>query len=306
VAGVKVLGAIRFKAREKQDGLRPIAVAGQTIDPAIDDFYQRLIIHRNTLKVRHKAASETDKSALKSDEQGVEILANATSYGIFVELNVEDYVAAKQMIGYGVRSQAFKFKSKQFEKPGRYFHPLLGTLITGAARLMSALAEYQVSEQKLDWAFCDIDSVAIANTSKVPPDEFKAKALLVRDWFKNLNPYGEDRSILQLEDVNFPEGEDGDIEALDPPHCLAVSAKRYVLFNREPGAPVPRFRIRVKSGDKASSNGSGWGVEGEGQYVHVQDVLAETSDVLAHVGAEARHQTRGNGVAVFRHGRKRL
>jgi hypothetical protein len=33
------------------------------------------------------------------------------------------------------------------------------------------------------------------------------------------------------------------------------------------------------------------GVEGEGQYVHVQDVLAETSDVLAHVGAEARHQT---------------
>jgi len=49
-------------------------------------------------------------------------------------LNVEDYVAAKPMIGYGVRPQAFKFKSRKFEKPGTYFHPLLATLVTGAAR----------------------------------------------------------------------------------------------------------------------------------------------------------------------------
>jgi hypothetical protein len=59
---------------------------------------------------------------------------------------------------------------------------LLGTLITGAARLMLALAEYQVSEQKLDWALCDTDSIAIANTSQLPPDELKTKALRVRDW----------------------------------------------------------------------------------------------------------------------------
>ena len=120
-------------------------------------------------------------------------------------MNVEDYVAAKPMIGYGVSPQAFKFKSKKFEKPGRYFHPLLGTLITGAARLMLALAEHQVIEQKLDWAFCDTDSIAIANTGNLPLAEFKATALMVRDWFKDLNPYGEDRSILQLEKVNFPE-----------------------------------------------------------------------------------------------------
>jgi hypothetical protein len=89
------------------------------------------------------------------------------------------------------------------EKPGRYFHPLLGTLITGAARLMLALAEHQVNEQKLDWASCDTDSIAIANTHKLSPDEFKFKTLLVRNWFKGLNPYGEDNSILQLEKVNF-------------------------------------------------------------------------------------------------------
>ncbi len=244
----KVLQAIRFEPKERQDGLRPIKVAGQTIDPAEDDFYQRLIIHRNSIKARLENASDVEKPALKSDEQGVKILANATSYGIFVELNVEDFVAAKPMVGYGVRSQAFKFKSKKFEKPGRYFHPLLGTLITGAARLMLALAEYQVIEQKLDWAFCDTDSIAIANTAKLKLDEFKAKALAVRDWFKDLNPYGEAKSILQLEKVNFPAEKDGDLEALDPPFCLTVSAKRYVLFNRKNGAPDIR---------KASGHGLG-------------------------------------------------
>ena len=70
----------------------------------------------------------------------------------------------------------------------------------------------------------------------------------VREWFKDLNPYGEDRSILQLEKVNFPPGRDGELKALDPPECLAVSAKRYVLFNRQNGSVVVR---------KASGHGLG-------------------------------------------------
>ena len=43
------------------------------------------------------------------------------------------------------------------------------------------------------------------------------------------------------------------------------------------------------------------GIEGAWQSVHVQDVLAKATDVLAHVGAEARDQTRGNRLAVFGH-----
>jgi hypothetical protein len=244
----KILSAIRFEPLEKQADLMPITVAGETIDPEWEDFYRRLIIHRNALKARAKAASEAEKPALESDQQGVKILANATSYGIFVELNVEDYRAAKPMIAYGARSQALRFKSKKFEKPGRYFHPLLGTLITGAARLMLALAERQVIEQGLDWAFCDTDSVAIANVGGLSLQDFKARALRVRDWFEDLNPYGESKSILQLEKVNFPKGKDGDLDALDPPLCLAVSAKRYVLFNRGEVTPIIR---------KASGHGLG-------------------------------------------------
>jgi hypothetical protein len=243
-----VLRAVRFEPRGQQIGLIPIEVAGKIIDPANDDFYQRLIIHRNAIKAKLEDASAADKPALRSDEQGIKILANATSYGIFVELNVEGYVKVKPMIGYGGRAESLKFKSKEFEKPGAYFHPLLGTLITGAARLMLALAEHQVIEQGLDWTFVDTDSIAIANIRSLPREEFIASALKVCDWFKDLNPYGNDRSILQLEKVNFPIGKDGKLDALDPPQCLAVSAKRYVLFNRTKSGVVVR---------KASGHGLG-------------------------------------------------
>ena len=243
-----IVQAIRFEPRGQQIGLMPIEVAGQTIDPANDDFYQRLIVHRNAIKAKLDDPNEPDKPALKSDEQGIKILANATSYGIFVELNVEDYVTAKPMIGHGGRPESLKFKSKSYEKTGAYFHPLLGTLITGAARLMLALAEHQVIEQGLDWTFVDTDSIAIANTRNLPRGEFLATALKVRDWFKDLNPYGDDYSILQLEKVNFPIGKEGDLDALDPPQCLAVSAKRYVVFNRTEGGVVVR---------KASGHGLG-------------------------------------------------
>ena len=65
---------------------------------------------------------------------------------------------------------------------------------------------------------------------------------------KSSIPYGEDGSILQLEKVNFPPDKRGDLKALDPPYCVAVSAKRYVLFNKVGGMVVVR---------KASGHGLG-------------------------------------------------
>ena len=186
----EVVRAVRFRPKGTQKGLKPIDIAGQTINPATDDFYQRLIIHRNAIKAKLETASKTEKPALKSDEQAIKILANATSYGIFVELNVGEYVKTERMVGYGGRPHPSRFKSQTSERPGAYFYPLLATLITGAARLMLALAEHQVVEQGLDWVFCDTDSLAIGNIRDLPPEEFVAAALRVREWFKDLNPYG--------------------------------------------------------------------------------------------------------------------
>jgi hypothetical protein len=127
---------------------------------------------------------------------------------------------------------------------------LLATLITGAARLMLALAERNTLDQGLDWAFCDTDSLAIANTSGLPITEFVRRVETVRAWFARLNPYSvKTGPILQLEKVNFPVGQEGAMEKLRPTNCLAISAKRYVLFDRdEDGQPVIR---------KASAHGLG-------------------------------------------------
>jgi hypothetical protein len=92
--------------------------------------------------------------------------------------------------------------------------------------------------------------MAIANVGNLSVAEFQERALKIQQWFSSLNPYGRDTSILQLEKVNFPPGGSTDVANLDPPLCLAVSAKRYVLFNRDSvGNPIIR---------KASGHGLGY------------------------------------------------
>jgi hypothetical protein len=80
-----------------------MAPPSQELEPPANPGRFRLIIHRNAIKAKLETARAPDKPALKSDEQAIKILANATSYGIFVELNVGEYVKAERMVGYGGR-----------------------------------------------------------------------------------------------------------------------------------------------------------------------------------------------------------
>ena len=123
---------------------------------------------------------------------------------------------------------SFTAKPKKREQPGEYFHPLLAALITGAARLMMAITERLIREERLDWAFCDTDGIAIALPKGQPDDNFVARVQNIRGWFEDLNPYDAKGSILDLEDENYSlSGKE-----LEPLYCFAVSAKRYAFFNR--------------------------------------------------------------------------
>jgi hypothetical protein len=74
---------------------------------------------------------------------------------------------------------------------------------------------------------------------------FVTKGQEVIDWFKPLNPYRKDGSILKLEDVNIGINDD----TLEPLYAWAISTKRYVLFNLDAnGKPIIR---------KASAHGLG-------------------------------------------------
>jgi hypothetical protein len=237
----KIIGAITFSPKEPQSGLRTVKIAGNAdyeVDPANDDFFKRLIDLRTTVKARLKNATALDRDALDSEQQALKILANSTSYGIFVEINVADLDASEKLTCYGPEGEGFPVSSDKVEEPGRFFHPLLATLITGAARLMLGIAERLCVDKGLDWAFCDTDSMAIAKPDGMGQAEFLECAQSICEWFSSLNPYEKKGSIFKIEDANYQIAGDSVGSNLEPLFCYCISSKRYVLFNVGPSGEV--------------------------------------------------------------------
>lgn len=244
----EVLQAIRFDPVGRQADLQPIDIAGKAdyrIDPYADDFYKRLIDLRSAVKDDLKASKKNDNasrvSELDAEQLALKICANATSYGIFVELNVDEQDKFQEVTCYGAGGEGFTTRVRNVEEPGRYFHPLLATLITGGARLMLALTERLAADSGITWAFCDTDSMALAKPGEMDEADFLERAERVRSWFTALNPYEHKGPVFKIEDANYRVERGKKTEQLEPLYCLAVSAKRYALFNLDKrGRPVMR------------------------------------------------------------------
>ena len=236
----KVVEAITFAPGPTQSDLCAIEISGNPdyyVDPIETDFFKRVIELRQSTKKRRDIATGDDRAALEIEQNFLKIAANSTSYGIFIEVNVETRPTRKATTVHSSTCEPFSFASDKAEMPGTFFHPILGTLITGAARLMLAIAERLVIDMGLDWSFCDTDSLAIAKPSAMPDDQFAALAHEVVAWFAALNPYEFGGSILKSEDVNASL----DTGKPEPLYCWAISSKRYALFNLAPdGRPIMR------------------------------------------------------------------
>jgi hypothetical protein len=232
-----IVEAITFSPREPQSALRTVKIAGNLnyeVDPANDDFFKRLIDLRTTVKAKHKKATGPTRDALDSEQQALKILANSTSYGIFVEMNVADLDAPESLTCYRPDGEGFSVDSIKIEEPGKFFHPLLATLITGAARLMLGIAERLCVEKGLDWAFCDTDSMAIAKPDGMGQAEFFERAQSICAWFASLNPYEQKGPIFKIEEANYRITGDSVGSDLEPLFCYCISSKRYALFNVGP------------------------------------------------------------------------
>jgi hypothetical protein len=139
------------------------------------------------------------------------------------------------------------------EEPGKFFAPF-GLLIPAGGRLLLAIGERLATDRKLVSVFDDTDSMAFADYHKnYSRSEFREKVKEITDWFQPLNPYKHDVPLFGFEDVNFVEWVDPatrkKTREWKPLFCVAVSAKRYALFNRDRnGNPIIR---------KASAHGLG-------------------------------------------------
>lgn len=262
VMAAKVLGngkvpiierAVRFSPREQQPELKAINIAGNPefhVDPQTTDFYRRVIDLRQQVRAT-PADSVDDKARLNSEQLALKILANATSYGIFIEMIVKDLDKAETIKAYGADGVETPVTVNKYEQPGSYFHPLLATLITGAARLMLALAERRAADEGLDWVFCDTDSIAMAKPHEMEAAPFLGAARRVCAAFADLNPYElQGGSILKIEEQNYAVDDHAraTLETAPALQCYAVSAKRYALFNDSADGPIIR---------KASAHGLG-------------------------------------------------
>jgi hypothetical protein len=233
----RIQKALTYLPGPPQEGLVSTKILGRddfAIDPRNDDFFARLVHLRDEAKARRNPA-----------EKALKIIANSTSYGIFIEVDRDDASEAESLDVFGPNGERRQITTKAIEDPGRYFNPLLGVLITGAARLMLGIAEKRTLDLGLDWAFCDTDSLAIVRPKGMPRKTFHKLAQEVINWFTPLSPYPKPGPILRVEDLNRRIGS----VRMEPLYCFALSAKRYALFNLDrENRPVLR---------KASAHGLG-------------------------------------------------
>jgi hypothetical protein len=244
----RVLQAVRFVPQGTAAGLRPVALRGAIhVDPATQDFFRHAIEERQRLK-RRTDVPAAERARL---DPFLKVLASATGYGIFAELNAKDLPKGEteRVTVYGNGDRPFTASVHAPEEPGAYCFPPLAACIAGAARLMLALLERCVTDAGGTYAMCDTDSMAVVasetgglvscpgGTAQLAAGHDAVRALTwaqvetIRERFTALNPYDRTAvpgSILKLEDVNLDaQGRQRQLA------CYALSAKRYALFTLE-------------------------------------------------------------------------
>jgi hypothetical protein len=143
----KILAVLRFTAHGTQPGLRPIDIAGDPryrVDPTTDDFIRRLVELRADVRAEHsqaQAAGDVSRAIeLDAIQQAMKIIANAIAYGIGIELNPVEHRKGAWVTVHLPDETSYRTHKDRTEEPGRWFHPLIATLVAGAGRLLLAAA----------------------------------------------------------------------------------------------------------------------------------------------------------------------
>ena len=239
-----IVDAFKLVPVGKLAGLRTVRLGGEVaVNPMTQDLFRTVIEQRKSL-AKTKELSEEEVNRL---DKALKVMASATSYGIFAEMNRRESEKRIKVQCHGLDPKPYECSVIHPEQPGEFCFPPLSSLITGAARLMLALLEHSVTQLGGTYAMEDTDSMAIVSTKKGGTIPYKGGKPSVKDgielvealsWnqvneltkkFEALNPYDCNvipGSVLKIEGDNY-DPRTGKQRQL---HCLAISAKRYALF----------------------------------------------------------------------------
>ena len=201
----EVLQAYTFIPEDVQDNLKDVSISDITIS-SNEDFIKRVIEERISIKKSNRPDKDQIQLILK-------IIANATSYGIYIEENTRTLDTIQEVEVYSV--EQFNTRIKKIEDNGKYFNPIMATLITGSARLILSIAE-SIAIKNGYFAYCDTDSVF------VDPNIVNE----IQDFFKPLNPYSMPVEMFKIE-------EDDNNKKLENVIFYGISAKRYCLYDKD-------------------------------------------------------------------------
>ncbi len=288
-----IVDAFRLAPRGRLRRLYATALRGTIpVDPATQDFFKVVVEERKRLTHREDLA-EIERKRL---DKALKVLANATSYGIYGQMQREESGRLRTVRCQGIESEPYACRVAHADVPGEYYFSPLASLITAAARLMLALLEHHVTAMGGTYAMEDTDSMAVVATetgglvpcpggSHLTSDGRAAvKALSwvdvtqISNAFRALNPYDSSAvsgSILEIEEDNFePNTHPKRQRQL---WCLAISAKRYALFVRDAhGEPI---LLR----DTVNNHEDRWSEHGLGHLVNPTDPKREDREWIAQV-----------------------
>ena len=157
----EIVDAFRIEAQGILPGLDPVKLRGLIdVDPRSQDFFKIVIEERKRLSSRTDL-SDVEKSRL---DKALKVLASATSYGIYAEMNRQESDHKVDVTCHGIDEKSFNCRVAHPDLAGEFCFPPLASLITGAARLMLALLEHCVQQKGGTYAMEDTDSMAIVAT----------------------------------------------------------------------------------------------------------------------------------------------
>lgn len=297
----KIVDAFRLEPEGLLPRLKAIRLRGKIrVDPAEEDFFRVVVEERKALSANIDLPEE-EKARI---DKALKVLANATSYGIYAEMNVQESEEKVRVRTYGIDRESNICFVAHPEVPGPYCFPPFASLITGAARLMLALLEHTVTCLGATYAMEDTDSMAIVatETGAVVPCpggplrmEDGREAVRTLSWkqvnevsvrFAALNPYRRDiipGSILKVDTVNFKFRSQTQRQV----YCFAISAKRYAFFLRDEEGSLLSLQEDV------NSDANGWKEHGLGHLLNPADPESDDRSWIEQVWLNLIRQAHG-------------
>jgi hypothetical protein len=244
-AGPDIISAIILsggKIPQIEKAYRMVA-HGKQSDLGITNLRSMVKVDANkTSFFKHVIEQRTANEDNKSLHYFLKILASSGSYGLFVELNPDGNVKNLEIKVFSGEDR-FTDHPPVIEKPGRWYCPPVGSLITAGGRLLLAVLEASVTKAGGTYLFCDTDSLCIVSSKnggslKIPG----AAGERVLPWsevdeiverFKSLNPYDKgivQGSILKVHKLN--RNKNRERRQL---YGYSVAAKRYAIYEKKRG-----------------------------------------------------------------------